>query len=149
MAGAFLIRYEGCDIHPFEFVAAVKISEFDKESKAGDLAAVFLDEVTRGPGRSAGGQQVVDDDDLFSFVQRVHVHFQGVFPVLKSVGNGCGLKGKFPLFSNGNEPGSDEIGHGGAHQESPGLNADHFCDPFVFEMSGQLVDGGFEGGRMS
>ena len=38
MAGAFLIRYEGCDIHPFEFVAAVKISEFDKESKAGDLA---------------------------------------------------------------------------------------------------------------
>ncbi len=69
-------------------------------------APTRLQEIDRGGGSPPGGDDIVDDQDLFAGLDRIDVHLEGVGPVLEAVGLGDGLGRQLAGLPEGDEAGS-------------------------------------------
>src|SRR5512142_1602549 len=80
-----VVMQQGEDVLALELVAALEEVEFDDEAEAADLGVELLGEVDGGVGGTAGGQQVVHDDDALPALDGVLMHLEGVGAVLQRV----------------------------------------------------------------
>src|SRR5262249_52527055 len=80
------------DAAAVEPVAALQEVQLDEEREADDVALQALDELDRALHRAAGGQEVVDDQDLLAGLDRVAVDLERVRPVFEGVLDGDRLR---------------------------------------------------------
>ena len=69
----------------FEAVSAFEKGEFDQEINLGNGAPEFGDQRGGGHRRPAGGEEVIDNDDVVAFGERVNVHLSGLAAIFERV----------------------------------------------------------------
>src|SRR5690554_4471914 len=74
---------EGADVdaHGLKTGPAPKVGKINHEAGGDDLGPKLAQEASSGFGRSAGRDQVVDEDNLFACRDGIHVHLHLVQPV--------------------------------------------------------------------
>ena len=99
--GAESVGEQGLDIVAVQVVAAIEVGELDDDSNTRDCAARALDELYGGGQRTAGRDEVIDDQDPVTRLNRVYMDFDRVGAVLELVADRGGLVGQFALLAGG------------------------------------------------
>lgn len=124
-----------------DLVAAFELGELDQDGDADDFGAGLLDEFAAGLERAAGGEQVVDDDDLAALADGIGVDLEAVGAVFEGVVDAVDAAGELAGFANGDEPGGEGLSDGGAEDEAAGLGADDEFDTLAAVGVGHQLDG--------
>lgn len=108
--------------------AAVEGAELDEEGDGDDVGTEVFEEFDGGGGSATGGEEVIDEEDLFAGEDGVLVDFDLGFAVFEGVGEAAGAPGEFAAFADGDEAGVEAVGDGGGEDEAAGVDADDFVD---------------------
>ena len=127
-----------------EELAAFEEIEFNEEGEGSEVATELIDQVDRGFGGAAGGEEVIDQDDVFSGMDGVLMDFEHGVAIFEGVGFSNRLPGEFTGFSHRDEPDSQTVGDGGAEDEPAGVDTDDFGRAVRGDDGGEGVDGEFE-----
>ena len=111
-----------------EFFAAVEEGEFDEEGGGDDVGVEGFEEFDGGSGSAAGGEEVIDEEDVFARFDGVFVDFDDGFAVFEGVGHRARGPWEFSLFSHGNEACAENMSNAGSEDEATGINADDTVD---------------------
>src|SRR5439155_8090333 len=104
------------------------------------LSAQLSNKIAGRLRRATGRQKIVDNQHVLSLVHRVIVDLESVGAVFEIVLGAQRFRWQFSDFADRREPCTDTIGHGGAKNESPTLDADDDVDPGRGERRRQAVD---------
>ena len=121
----------------------------DQEAEPDDLPAERLDQPAGRGGRAAGGEHVVDDEDLLAGVDRVAVDLELVGAVLELVLLADDRPRQLARLADRHEPGTQAIGDRRGEDEAARLDADDAVDGDVVEAADEVVDRPTEGGRVA
>ena len=92
-----------------EALAALEVGQLDDDGDADDFGADLLHELTGGLHGAAGGEQVIDEQDLDAARNSVRVHLDAVGAVLQGVRGAFRRAGEFALLADGDEAGPDGL----------------------------------------
>src|SRR5260221_6090896 len=93
-----------------ELRAPVQSDQLNQHRDGVDVSAELADEIDGCARGASGGEQVVDDQDLLSLLDRVAVHFETVGPVFQIVAD-ADLRGReLADLAYGDEARADAIG---------------------------------------
>src|SRR4051812_50038932 len=101
-----------------EPVAALQELQLDEEGEAHDLALESLDELDRAMDGPACREEIVHDQHLLAWGDRVSVDLECVRAVLEGVFDGDGLRRQLAQLADRDESGIELIGHRGAEDEA-------------------------------
>ena len=108
--------------------------------KVGVDAAELADGLGGGFHGAAGGEQVIDDDDLLPGLDGVQVDFQRVGAVLEVVGDFGGSCRQFARLTDWYETGVQAIGERRSEDETAGFDTEHQVDILVDVIGGKGID---------
>src|SRR5262245_56184311 len=111
-----------------QLAASVQIGELDEERDALDPPAELLDEPDSRPCRSSSRQQIVDNQNALSRLDRILVHFQAVTAVFQLVGGAHRRRRQFAELAHRHEAGTDAIGNRRAQNEAAAFDSDDDFD---------------------
>ena len=114
--------------------------QLDHEREARDLAPQPPDELDRAHHRPAGREQVVDDEDPLSGLDRVGVDLEGRRAVLELVLDLDRLRRQLAELAHRHEAGAELVGQRRAEDEAARLHADHEVDLRAADLLGHAVD---------
>src|SRR5204862_1270742 len=111
-----------------EPVAALQEVELDEEREPDDLALEALDELDRALDGAAGGEEVVDDEDLLAGLDGVAVDLERVRAVLERVLDRDRLGRQLAELPDRDQARIQLVGHRGAEDEAARLHPDDDVD---------------------
>src|SRR4051794_38772001 len=94
-----------------ESVAALEEVELDEKRQPDDIALEPLDQLDRALDRSAGRQEIIDDQDLLAGLDRIAMDLEGVRPVFEGVLDRDRLRRQLAKLPNRHETGVQLVGH--------------------------------------
>src|SRR5712692_4728111 len=112
-------------------VPAAQESELQHHRHRGHLRAAAPDQVHGRAGGAAGGEHVVDDEDLIARREGILVHLQRGGAVLKLVGLGAAGGGQLPLLAHRDEAGLEPERDWRRQDEPACLDPGYLVDPAV------------------
>jgi len=98
-------------------LAALERLDLDEDGDAVDGGARVAREAAARFERAACGEQVIDDEDLLSGLDGVGVDLDAVGAVFEGIGEAARRTREFARFADGDEPGGEGLGEGGAENE--------------------------------
>src|SRR5579883_810215 len=110
------------DAHGLEALAPAEIGQVDDEGGPDDPAAGLADELDRRRRGAAGGDEVVDEQDMLVLEDAVGVDLDAVGAVFERVILADRLPGQLALLAHGDEAGVEEVRHGAAEDEAARLD---------------------------
>lgn len=119
---------KGDDRRRFEFLAAVKKLELDEELRFEQVAADFADECGGGGRCAARREEIVDQHDFFTALDRVYVKLHLGFPIFERILGTLGLVRKPTLFAQRDESDAKIVGHRRAEEKSARIDPDDLVD---------------------
>src|SRR5690606_22025392 len=122
--------------------------QVDHEGGGDDLAARFLDEVDGRVRRSAGRDQIIDQQYLVSAADGIGVDLDGVDAVLEAVLLADRLPRQLALLADRHEAAAEFVGDGAAEDEAARLDARNMVDLATQERPYEFVDRGAEADRI-
>ena len=132
---------DGVDGIGGDFIAAFEAGEFDEDGDADEFAAEVFDEFDAGFHGSAGGEDVVDEEDALAFDDGVGMDFEGVGAIFEVVSFGDSFVGELAGFADETEARGEAAGDGGAEDEAAAFGADDHADIFAAVGIGHEFDG--------
>src|SRR5215468_4584966 len=112
-----------------EPLCPAQLRQIDDEGGADDLAAGTLDELDRGLGGAAGGDQVVDDQDPLARIDGVLMHLDDVDAIFERVFLANGFPRQLALFAKRDEAAAEPIGDCSPYDKAARLDPCHVLDP--------------------
>src|SRR5207244_13100234 len=109
-------------------VPSLEEGELHQGGDPDDLASQTLDQPGRGPGRPAGGQNVVHDEDPVSGGDGVLVDLEHGRAVLELVLLALAVPGELAFLAHRDEASTEVIGDGRSEDEPASLDAHDFVD---------------------
>src|SRR6185312_1839087 len=85
--------------------AAAEIGQVDDEAGGENIGADLPQQLYRRLGGAAGGDQIVDEDDLLAGLDPILVHLHLIQPVFEAVGDAHRLVRQLALLADGHEAG--------------------------------------------
>src|SRR5687768_7246190 len=131
-----LVAQHRVDGDGFDLCLSAEHDEFDEDGDADDLAAELFDDVAAGFHGSAGGEDVVADEDALAGTDGVLVHFENALAVFEGVALRDGAEGELAGLADDAEARGEAAGDGGAEDEAAGLGADDEVDVLPAEGVG-------------
>src|SRR5215470_13069051 len=125
-----------------EFMAAFQKLQLDHKRQSDNVSAERLDQLDDGSGRAAGREQIVGDDYVVAFADRVPVNFERVPAVFKVIAIAFYFRGQFLRLADRNEAGAQVIGQRRGEDETARLDADYAINFSAVEMFDRPVDHG-------
>lgn len=123
-----------------EFVAALQEGQFDQDGDADHLSAERFDEAGAGLHRSAGRQDVVDQQDAIAGLDGVGVNLEDIGPVFEGVSLAASRCGKLSGFADRNEARRKVPCDGGSEDEPARLGAGDDLDVHRAEGLREVLD---------
>src|SRR5262245_17322810 len=121
-------------------MAALQELQFDHERQSDDVSAERLDQPDHGFGRAPGREQVVGDDHVVAFADRVSVNLERVPAIFQVVAVAFDLRGQFLRLTDGYEARAQVVGQRWGEDETARLNADYAINISAAEMFDGPVD---------
>src|SRR5215510_1923612 len=123
-------------------MAAFQKLQFDHERQSDDISAERLNKLDHGLGRAAGREQVVGDDHVVTFTDRVSVNFERVPAVFQVIAVAFDFGGQLLRLANWHEARAQVIGQRRGEDETARLDSDYAIDFSAAEMFDRPVDYG-------
>jgi hypothetical protein len=127
-----------------EFLAAVEKGELDEEGGGHDVGVEGLEEFDRCRGRSARGEEVIDEQDVLAGLYGVFVNFHDSFAIFKGVGHRASGPRELSFLADRDKPGPEDLRHARGENEATSVNSDHFVDAGVAGGGGQMLQRSLE-----
>jgi hypothetical protein len=121
-------------------MAAFQKLQLDHERQPDDISAEFLDQFDNGFGRASGSEQIVSDDYVMAFADRVPVNFKRILAVFQVVAVAFDFLRQFLRLADGNETRAQLVGQRRGEDETARFDADYTIDFFAAEMFNRPVD---------
>src|SRR6185295_13713351 len=104
---------------PFELAAPLERRDFQQEAPPGDVGTQGSRQLTGGPGRAAGGEDVVHHQHSRSVGPRIPVSLERVLPVLEVVALPQAFPWQLAGLAGRNEPCPEHGRYRAAQNETP------------------------------
>ena len=131
---------QGKDVVLLELFARMKEIQFDHKTQAGDLRAQGFSELRGCFGRASGGEQVIDNDDALSLLNRVAVDFESVGAIFEGVIVFRGGCRKLARLAHRNKSSVKAVGHCWTENKATGFHAEDEVYVFVQIVFGEGID---------
>src|SRR3954465_11022416 len=103
--------------------AAAEIRQVDDEAGGKNLRPHLPQQLDRGFGRAAGGDQIVDQDHLLAGRDRIAGHLHLVEPVFQAIGDPHRVMRQLAFLADRDEAGGQLMGDRAAENEAARLDA--------------------------
>ena len=134
--GSIGVVNEGLNAVIAEFFTAIEEAELDEEGNGDEVGLESVKELNRGGSGAAGGEEVVDEQDLFPGMDGVFMDFHDIFAVFQGVRELTSIPWELALFPDGDKSSTEAIRDGGGENKATSVDAYNFVD---FCSSGGLA----------
>src|SRR6516225_7806418 len=122
-----------------EFLPPIEKRQFDDKERGSDNPTYLLNQINRRTGRSSGCQKIVNQHNMFAWVDCVHMHFHFRISVLQLVRGSDRLIWKLAFFANRNTADTQLVCYCGSEQEAPRINSNYLRGMHFFRHSRQVI----------
>src|SRR5215831_5293070 len=123
-------------------MSALQELQFNHERQSDDVSAERFDQLDHGFGRAAGREQVVGNDHVVAFADRVSVNLERVPAIFQVVAVAFDLRGQLLRLADRHEASAQMVGQRRGEDETARLDADYAIDISAAEMFDGPVDHG-------
>src|SRR5580704_15078996 len=128
------------DIELFELLTALQKVEFDREGQSCNVSSELLNQLYRGFHRSAGRQQIVDEDHILAGLNRIEMNFQRIGAVFQVVSHASHGRRQLARLAYRYKSRIETISERRAEDEAASLDAEDEVDIFADVMRGQGIN---------